>query len=72
MALLRFSTGLLRMGMFVVGMDLRAGEENKNGQAAAGEKVSPGICFAGGQIGFEFFPAEGRPERDAAQDTNVT
>src|SRR5260221_14087748 len=45
-----------------------AGDENKNSQAATREKVGPGICFAGGQIGFQFFPAERAPEGLVAQN----
>ncbi len=55
-------------GHLVVGVYLRADDENKNGQAAAREEVRPGIGFAGGEIGFQFFPAERRPEGFAAQN----
>src|SRR5713226_1849994 len=55
-------------GHLVLGVDLGAHDENENSQAAAREEVRPGICVAGGEIGFQFFPAERRPEGLAAQN----
>jgi len=67
MALLRILEDLLN-GIFVVGVAWELATKNKNSQAATREKVRPGICFAGGQIGFQFFPAESAPERLVAQN----
>src|SRR2546423_14468530 len=50
----------------IVGVHLKCGDRDKNGQQASGEKINPGTACGRYRV-LQLFPAERSPEREPAQ-----